>query len=225
MYGYRPKDKDGDAGPWNLLLYDVELGFGTLDIPEAGSSYDVLSGNKDPILARLLSTNRFQRAYWRGFLDLVNDDNGAMRNSSILPIAEASHAALANNQVVNLSLATMQSVTNWINARKNSLRNALAGRRPQFEVTTASGQTTPLATFSVAGRAPVEVKSIELSNTVTTTVTLLDLKWTTASNWSSTISLNAGLNSLQFRGRDRSDKFLSPNDTGNFIDNWNITRE
>jgi hypothetical protein len=224
MFGYRPKNKDGFILPWNLLLFDVELGLGTPGIGP-GPTAGVFDSINDPVLARIIQhTNHFQRAYWRGFLDLVNDDNGPMRNSKILPIPEANRAALTANGV-NTTLAALQTMTNWIDSRKGFLRDELAGRRPQFEVTTQNNQTTTLPTFTVAGLAPVEVRYIYASNTATTVSTLLNPAWTTASNWTAIITLNPGVNSLVFRGNDRNNVFLQPNDTGNFTDNWTITRQ
>src|SRR5438876_3496030 len=80
--------------------------------------------NSDPILAHLLSTNQFRRAFWRGINDLVNTDNGPMRNGQILPVAEANRAALRANGVT-YSPTGFMSLTNWIDGRKGYLRGQL----------------------------------------------------------------------------------------------------
>src|SRR5439155_17754255 len=103
-----------------------------------------------------LSTNPFRRAFWRRINDLVNDDNGPMRNKQVLPVAEANRAALRANGVT-YSLSGFNTLTNWIDSRKGYLRDQLKPVTAAFVMQDPTGNiTTSQATYTLKGQAPFD---------------------------------------------------------------------
>ena len=183
--------------------------------PSVMSNVSPFADNSDPILANLLSTNQFRRAFWRGINDLVNDNNGPMRNSKVLPVAEANRAALGANGVT-YSLTGFISLTNWIDGRKGYLRDQLKPVTAAFVMQDPTGNiTTSQPTYTLKGQAPFDSVYI-YTNGVDSKV-----DWTTVTNWQRTVNLGVGANAFTVTGRDRSGNAIS----GESPPQFTITRQ
>ena len=163
----------------------------------------------------MLSTNQFRRAFWRGINDLVNNNNGPMRNGQILPVAEANRAALRANGVGD-SFTGFTSFTNWIDGRKGYLRGQLTPVTASFVMKDPTGNiTTSQSTYTLKGQAPFDSVYI-YTNGVEATMT-----WTTVTNWQQTVNLKVGANSFTVTGRDRKRNLI----TGESPAPFTITRQ
>ena len=175
MYTYLPS---GTSARWHLLPYDSELGFGTFT-GNGATNASLFTPNNDPVLSRLLSTNLFRRALWRGMHDVVNSDNGPMRNSQIRPRIEAARAALAANGYPT----TPTALTNWSVGRREYVRTQLATVQPAFAFLTPNNTAISQTTIQLTGQAPIEVTRIHINND------LADVEWTSATQWRFTVGL------------------------------------
>jgi hypothetical protein len=203
MFAYRPRASDPLLARWDMLLYDVELSYGSsgsFGLPATNSVFEQIT---DVAITNLWSTSAFRRAYWRGFWSLVNGATGPMRTSEAIPIAAAGYGALQMNHVTNASSASgYASLTNWIGARFAALTNQLATVRPPFQGLPTNAVTSQ-ATFDLTGKAPVEVVQIYTNGVP------LSVVWQNETQWVGTVGLSIGVNTFRIEGFDESTNKLA----------------
>lgn len=173
MYFYKPA-----AGPWQLLLWDVDfqLGGPVADPP----TQDLFThGNlifpewtADPTTKRIFKHPPFRRAYLRA---LASAADGPLTRAGELIDAKA--AAFAANGVVLGSPASLKS---YLNMRRSYILGRLDQFRAPFAISspTAGGLSSEQPLVTLQGTAAFDIASLRVNG--------LDYpaEWTTPTNWS-----------------------------------------
>ncbi len=213
MFAYKPL-----GSLWSLLYWDLDHG-DVLHCAPTPPTFAIY----DPALTKLEAEAPFRRAYWRAIYDAVN---GPMLINVVGPVLDANYSALAANSIGVLSHDSSptsgcnltNSLRGWIAQKRHVLTNELAKLAAPFEISNNGGNnfTTNQSNIVFFGKAPVEVALIRLNGASTN----LPVTWTSVTNWSVTITLTNGANSLTNRGYDRLGVFLT-----NAIDSITITNQ
>jgi hypothetical protein len=183
MYAYKPAN-----GKWMLLPWDIDFVLGS---GSDGATSDVFGCN-DPVISRMYGHPPFLRAYWRAFRDLVN---GPLKAENLGAILDGRYQALVAN---GISLANPAGIKSYVQQRRDYLISRLNTVNAPFAITSNNGNNfTSAKTFvSLAGTAPIDVKTIEV-NGVAYPVT-----WTGLTAWTLGVPLAPGNNNLAVTGLD-----------------------
>ncbi len=183
MYAYKPA-----FGRWIMLPWDIDF---VLSASGDGPTTDVFGAN-DYLIFSMYFHPPFARAYYGAIYDAVN---GPLRDEAFQPLLDAHYAALlANGARPGLPTAAR----NYLRSRRAYLQDLLTRAATVFAITSNAGRdfSTANSSFSLAGKAPVGVKTIEV-NGVSYPIT-----WITLVDWSLRLSSSARTNILNVRGYD-----------------------
>ncbi len=191
MYAYLP-----ESGKWQLYMFDLD--WAMLPAQSANSSYAPLVAplfdSEDPTIATMYAFPPFARAYWRAIQDAVN---GPLSATNCNPVMDAKYASLLANGVQwcdGSPLTDPSAVKTWFSQRRTGLQSLLAPVTPPFSVN--ASVTISNGVGIVTGIAPVGVSTI-LLNGVEWQVT-----WTSVTNWTAIVPLQAGSNFSSIAGVD-----------------------
>ncbi|MBM3839602.1 MAG: hypothetical protein FJ398_16860 [Verrucomicrobia bacterium] len=191
MFAYKPPQ-----GPWQLLIwdFDIVLGLGGYADGPTTSLFKAV----DPVITRMNSHPPFRRAYWRALRDAAN---GPLQDLALNALLDAKYAAFRAN---GASINSPNAIKSYVASRRNYILQQLKTVATDFAITSNRGDdfATDESTLTLAGSAPVEVKTIRINGTEYPTT------WTTVTNWSIKVPLRPAMNTLALAGHDASGKLL-----------------
>ncbi len=181
-FTYKPR-RDG----WNLLLWDVDFAFGG-----TGSDSNLFGiGGADH--GPRNDHAPFSRIYWQTLIQAANTFMLPARSN---PILDARYAGLV---AAGASVGSQANIKNHIALKRATILAILAATNTSpFEIQTAGGADFSSGNnlVTLAGRAPLEVATL-LVNGISYPIT-----WTTLTNWSITLALAGGTNTLTLSALD-----------------------
>ncbi|MBI3416210.1 MAG: lamin tail domain-containing protein [Verrucomicrobia bacterium] len=182
MYAYKPEN-----GPWQLLAWDIDFVLGS---SSNAADSDMFGGVNDPMVTKLLNNPRFRRAYFRAMEDAVN---GPLVSTTVGPLLDAKYAALKAN---GIGVSDPSAIKSFIAQRRSYLQAVLSSNASPFTITSGAGANFSVNNnfLSLTGKAPISVKTIEVNGVS------YPASWTTVSNWTLNVPLNAGANALSVKG-------------------------
>jgi len=192
MYAYQPA-----GGQWQLILWDQDIGLGnSFSLGEEAPRFDVLN---EPNIARMYDTPALVRAYWRAIQDAVN---GPMLPAEYEPVMDGNYAALTANGIKAGEDDIPPPNVTWLASRRAFLIQELATVASPFEISNNGGNdfTNTSASVVLTGRAPVEVKTIQVGGATVT----VPLTWPLVTTWNVTVALQLGANNISIQGYDRN---------------------
>ncbi|HLH56415.1 MAG TPA: lamin tail domain-containing protein, partial [Verrucomicrobiae bacterium] len=203
MYSYKPT-----MGKWTALKWDWNITLGAGTSPGWGPDGSQLFtfsttspgqyGGYDPLMTAFHSYPPYRRAYLRAFEDVANL---AMNNARINPMLDAKYAAFAANGLTSGSYnikdpAAAGGLESWIGTMHNSLLTTLASQGVSSVAFVINSTVVSNDVALIAGTAPLQVKTIWFNGTE------WPLTWTSVTNWTATVPLKPGTNSLRVAGID-----------------------
>jgi hypothetical protein len=192
-YLYKPT-----AGPFQLLLWDLDFGLGTPDAHPVDIS--ILHEIADPALSnRVFGLPVYLRAYLQSMKAIVD---GPMLFASVDPVVDDLYAALADN---GIDAYPPDDLKSWIGLRRNYIVTQLDAWDAAFAITSNGGGnfSTNVNYITLAGTAPLDVRGLTVNGIAYAPT------WTSASNWTVRVVLTAGLNALNVVGVDGSGNAVS----------------
>ncbi len=194
-FAYKP-----DAGQWNLLLWDLDFALGA----DGGdsSTYDLWNVDTSvmPVVGRMIQHPPFKRYYWQTLETAAGAPLSADRVNLFI---DCWAGALSSNGVM---VGSPAAVKTWISERRNYIHQELRPATNLSLAITSNGGadfSTNRNLVTLAGRAPVNARTILINGMA------YDLNWVTATNWTATIALAAGTNTLTITGYDASGQLMS----------------
>jgi len=189
MYAYKPQ-----SGKWQLYLFDLD--WLMLAAAQSGRTPQSagLFNSEDPTIATMYAYPPFARAYWRAIEDAINGPFDPANYGSVM---DAKYQSLVANGVAwcdGQALTGPTAVKTWFSTRRTFLQNQLATVTSPFTVNGSATVTNGVATIS--GTAPVRVETASINGQTWT------LRWTSVSNWTATVPLQAGSNFFSVVGLD-----------------------
>ncbi|MBN1268053.1 MAG: lamin tail domain-containing protein [Kiritimatiellae bacterium] len=183
MYAYK-----APGLPWHLLLWDLDFGLGADNqATDTPMFYEI----NDPVLSnRFFATPVFRRAFWQATKRLCE---GPMLFSRVEPFMDGWYEALSSHGV---SVFGPSSAKQWIALRRNYCLTQVDTVEAPFDVFGSGGDTNQNM-VTLSGAAPLDVVWIAVNG-----VAHLP-SWTSVSNWSIIVTLDAGSNPLSIEGLDR----------------------
>ncbi|MBI5388411.1 MAG: lamin tail domain-containing protein [Verrucomicrobia bacterium] len=194
-------------GTWRLIPWDFDVGLGASNNngEPAGPDAPLFPGNVDPTVRRMYAWPAFVRAYWR---ELEFGTTNILPHPAVTPLLSAKYDGYRTNGLSftspfvgsgpwNLSLPA------WLSGRRTFLLGQLATVGAVFRVTTPLAFSTNRNAAMLSGTAPVGVKAITVNGLP------YPVTWTTVSNWTMLVPLQAGSNTLTLAGLDRTEQVLS----------------
>jgi hypothetical protein len=191
-YGWERGKNDylyrGATGGFRHMPWDIDycLGLGK-------PANEPLFASNDPRVTAMFNTPALVRAYWRAFAELVD---GPFSNANLDPHIDARANALVANSV-NIDLAAVAAIKQYIADRRAFLQGQLATVAAPFAVDVPLNFATTNNLIVITGTAPVAVKEIALNGAV------YPIIWTSVSNFTLRVVLDAGLNDITLQGVDR----------------------
>ena len=193
-YAYKPV-----SGRFAQMTWDIDF---TMGVGGDGAGFALFSAN-DPRVLGMWNTPVIARHYWRGLQDIVN---GPLNNSFLDPMLDAKHAALRANNV-NADVSTVNTIKNYVAARRAFLVGELARVSPGFAVFGTNNFTVSNNLVVLSGGAPITVKNLAISingaDPVTYPVTWTGAGAYNATNWAMRLVLHSGTNVITVQGFDR----------------------
>jgi hypothetical protein len=195
LYGYL-----GALGTkYSLLMWDFNITLGNSGSWTPGANLFTVT---DPVTRKLFTTPVFRRMYWRALSELVN---GPLNVASSGPLLDAKYNSfVANGQAVEDPNTNLKP---WLAQAQTSIAAQLAVEN------TTNFSVNPNVILSndmayVSGTAPVGVDTIWINGAA------WPLTWTSVTNWTATIPLKPGTNTLNVVGVDTHHQPL-PGDSTN----------
>ena len=185
MFAYKPAN-----GRWQMLVIDLDHGFGTYNT----SSSDSLFSVNDPTIGRMYNHPPFRRAYLRALKEAILGPFSAAEMETRM---KAMESVLVKN---GIPVGPLAPVKTWTDARRSFIRISVAAEdTPQFRVTAPAGgsYTTNRNLVVLSGTAPVEIKTIQVNGHSYPT------RWMTPIAWQTKVPLQTGPNHLSVGGLDR----------------------
>jgi regulation of enolase protein 1 (concanavalin A-like superfamily) len=187
MYLYKPT-----TGPWQFLIYDIQLDFGKSSDPtnqpifDQGNTNDPTLG--DPLVTRMYNTPVFVREYWEALDELTTN---LMLPQVYGPLMDARTAALRADGV---PVESATSIKNWIAGRVAFV----APQIPQasFTLNGPNPVSSSSNSVTITGTAPIGVENISVNGAN------YPINWTGVTTWSITVPLAPGANSLSLTALD-----------------------
>ncbi len=180
MYGYKPVN-----GKWTLFIWDYNIVLGNSGSWGAGQNLFYVNGADGP-MQQIYQTPPFRRAYWRALKELAN---GPMLANRVNPIMDAKFAAF---QASRITVTSPTGPKSYMASARTSILSQLAAKD-----TTSFTADGPAATannlVTLTGNAPVEIKTIRVNDIAYPAI------WSTVTNWSLNIPVNAGVNTLNIQ--------------------------
>ena len=178
MYAFKP---DGEG--WRLLMWDIELALGN---GTYGTSDSIYWSQDSALMNMIQAIPSIHREYLAAFQEAVD---GPMAPGVADAMLYERYANLTANGV---SVSDPSSIISFISARRNYLMSVL----PTASFAANAAASVSSNSVILTGTAPLQVAEIEV-NGVDYPVT-----WTSTTEWSITVPLSAGENSLSVVGLD-----------------------
>ncbi len=193
MYAYHPP-----GARWLLLPYDRNLVFGydfqpATDLFQFWQTPANAGRTADPNFLALLGHPAFRRAYWSTYSEIAARvfDPVAMN-----PMLDATFRAFTAD---GLAVADPSSLKSWIAGQRTVIQSGLSGLgSATWSVSTANNQTVTNGQLSIAGTAPTALTGISVNGVA------VPLTWASLTDWSTSVLLRGGANTLVITGLDRS---------------------
>jgi hypothetical protein len=190
-YGYeRGKNmfacKPGGQG-WRLMMWDIEMSLGFNSDAATDSIYNIL----DPTLRWMITnTPAIHREYLRGYREALD---GPLVPGVAAAVLDERYASLVQNNVFMVSPAAIEA---YLSARRNYLLTVVPSA--EFAVANAAYQTVSGSNMiTLSGTGSLSTEEIVV-NGVSYAVT-----WTSVTNWTVTVPLASGSNTLAVTAKDR----------------------
>ncbi|HOW64014.1 MAG TPA: lamin tail domain-containing protein, partial [Verrucomicrobiota bacterium] len=183
MYTYKPQQ-----GRWQMITWDNDWVLGA----NSDSPTENLFVNNDPTIDRMYQHPPFRRMYYRALYDATQ---AALAEAKVGPWMDARYAGLRAN---NVNVSSPTEIKNWINQRRAYVQQQLAAVNASFAITSNGGQnfTTNKSLITLAGTAPVGIKTIEVNNIA------YPVTWISVTEWTLSLPLASGSNLLTIKGYD-----------------------
>jgi hypothetical protein len=188
-YLYKPAN-----GLFQHMTWDIDYSMG-LGRPANEPLFETV----EPRVAAMFNTPAMARAYWRAFADLVS---GPFSNENLDPFIDAHLTALTNNNI-NVDLDAVAAIKTFIGTRRAFIQQQLASVQVGFALDGTAENDTTNNLLVLGGTAPVEVKTVILNGTA------YPVTWSTATNFTMTLTLKPGTNHFVVQGFDRFGVILS----------------
>jgi hypothetical protein len=191
MYTFKPENEG-----WKMMIWDIDFAF-AYDSATAG-----LFGFGDGQIGRMAGHPPFLRAYLRAYQDAVNGPLRAARSDPLLDAKYNAFVAAGFGGIENPA-----GIKSYISARRNYIIQQLAGFAVPFGLDGASMFTTNRNLVTLSGTAPFEVETLLVNGVA------YRASWTTVSNWTLRVALEAGVNNLAIQGIDNRGNVLTASAT------------
>ncbi|MGC3961203.1 MAG: lamin tail domain-containing protein [Verrucomicrobiota bacterium] len=173
----------GRQGRWNLIPNDVDISF-------LGSPSDLFAVD-DPVLQRMIDHPPFRRAYWRALQDAVN---GPLLSTQVNALCDPRYAALQAN---GINVSSPSGIKSFIASMRSHVLSQLATVATGFSVNGPAAFATNQSPVMLSGTASIEVAAMTVNGS------LWPVTWTSVANWSMSLPLVSGLNTLNIVGLNR----------------------
>ena len=187
-YLYKP-----DGGKWVQFTWDFDVGLGVFNDPPTQALFP---GNVDANIQRMYQTPEFVRSYWRAMEQSLGSFFSGGGVTSRLESRRAGYqaAGLSFTSPFSPSGPYNLPVTTWIDQRAAFIQPQLNAVNSPFLVSSpANNSSTAERTITLSGTAPVSAAILEVNGIV------LDLEWSSVSDWSAPFVLMPGENNLLVR--------------------------
>jgi hypothetical protein len=179
MYTFKPP-----LDTWKMMIWDIDFAFAA-DEPTS----DVFQG-----IGRSCGIDLGEPAYLRRYWQILQDlANGPLVPSRINPVLDARYNAMiaAGRNVENPA-----SIKNYASTRRANLLSLISTRVPA-SFTLSSTQIVANANLvTISGTAPIDVRTITIDGLP------LPVRWTSVSNWTAHLVLDAGQDTRLVQGLD-----------------------
>jgi hypothetical protein len=187
MYSYK-----SPTGKWRLYPFDLDwlMLVSARNSGSRGPATASLFSSEDPTVSRMYNHPPFRRAYLRAVQAAVD---GPMMASNYEPVMDAKYRDLVENGVTLCdggALVDPTEVKQWFATRRDFLVGQLASAAATFAVNGPTSFTASSNLVTLAGTAPVTVKTITVNGQA------WPVTWTTVNTWTLRLPLVAGGNSL-----------------------------
>lgn len=189
------------TGKWDVVVWDMDVGLGVLNDPV---STELFPTNIDPAIQRMYDEPSIVRDYWQALDESLETFFLSGSGTEIDAILQETYNALiANDAPVTSPFAPSGpenlSVSEWISQRRAFLESELAGKDALFTASAPSESHQRYITIS--GNAPLATSEI-FANGV-----LLNLTWTSITDWNAQAALQPGMNTLEITANDSKGNF------------------
>ena len=187
MFTYRP-----DGGRWNMLLWDMDFGLGADGWNSDSNLFEVAWWSL-PVVNRLIGHPPFGRLYWQALYDAAV---GPLASSAVNPMMDEFQGEMLRNGVSAFSPSAVES---WLSARRTYILGQLTPvTNFALAITNNGGGDFSTGTNLVvlAGRAPIQLKTLKINGVE------YSMAWRTVTNWSASIVLTNGTNTIVIEGYD-----------------------
>ena len=189
MYAYQPQ---GDT--WKLMIWDIDFAFASL--PPDSDLFNVGGRNIGPDLTH----PPFRRQYWQALQDAAD---GPLLAAKANPLLDAKYAAMIANGV---SIESPTAIKNYLSSRRSHILGLIAANVPaSFALTLNSGAdfSTNRNLVTLTGTAPIDARALTVNGVAGRPI------WTSVTNWSVTVALTGGTNTLTVQGWDRNGQAIA----------------
>ena len=179
---------------WKMILWDLDFSLGG---GSHGPTTTLFGSTNDPTIQRMYNHPLFRRAYLRAFYDAVY---GCFHPDVMDPVMAARYAAFQDEGLI---VAGPAGINSWVSQRRNYVIGVLNAESPDvFAVTTNSGNNFNTASpwLTLQGVAPVNAKTLTFNGRPYPVI------WTSVTNWTVRIPLQAGVNTIVVQGLDSWDE-------------------
>ena len=188
-YAYKPEN-----GKWNVFLFDMNIIIGNGSSAPGDGLFSIGDGN----LTRLYNHPPFRRMYFRALKEICT---GPIVEANLSPLLDAKYAAF---QASGINPASPAGIKSWLaQARTIVLGTVAAEDASSFSVNGGNSLVTDANLITLSGRAPVEVKTIQI-NGVDWSPT-----WTSVADWTLQLPVSAATNLLAICGYDIYGKLVA----------------
>ena len=194
-YLYKPQ-REG----WQLIGWDFDVGLGQFRNDQTYAP--LFDTGIDPTLIRMFNTPDFIRHYWTALDEGLRGFFNAGPGTEINRFLTERYSAFQSNNVVTTSPFAPSgdsalSIPDWISGRRAFIAPQIIGTTAAFAVTSpTNGASLETNLVQLTGTAPASVTRIAVNNRP------LTLHWSTVTNWSASVLLAPGTNTLQVLATD-----------------------
>lgn len=187
-YTYKPAN-----GRFMQWTWDIDF---TMNIGGNGPTQSLfdLGGDGDRRIEGMWNTPVYRRMYLRAYKDLTD---GPWNNSYIDPILDEKQAAFIQNGI-SIVPTTINTIKSFVLARRNYILQQITNFvNAPFRVSGDTELTTSDNLLVLNGTAGVGIKDFVINGVS------YPIIWTTPTNWTARLTLDAGTNAISLTARDR----------------------